>query len=174
MKNMAIQSVVKLGNSQLSTASLPVTDFHDPKLITLIEDMKDTMKEKGGVGIAAPQIGVNLRIVIFGFEKNERYPDELPVLFTILINPVIEILSDEIIDGWEGCLSVPGLRGLVPRYQKIKYTGVDLNQKPIERVAENFHARIIQHECDHLDGILFPRRIKDMRYFGFEDEINKK
>lgn len=171
---MAIQSVVKLGNQQLATPSLSVTDFHDPQLIKLIEDMKDTMKEKGGVGIAAPQIGVKLRVVMFGFEKSERYPNEAPVPFTILINPVIEILSDEMSDGWEGCLSVPGLRGLVPRYQKIQYTGFDLDQNPIERIAENFHARIIQHECDHLDGILFPRRIKDMCYFGFEDEIFKK
>lgn len=170
---MAIQSVVKLGNQQLSSPSLPVTDFHDPKLIKLIEDMKDTMNEKKGVGIAAPQIGINLRVVIFGFEKSERYPNEAPVPFTILINPVIEILSDEMIDGWEGCLSVPGLRGLVSRYQKIKYMGFDLNQNTIERYASNFHARIIQHECDHLDGILFPRRIKDIRYFGFEDEILK-
>lgn len=171
---MAILSVVKLGNQQLATPSIEVKDFHDPKLITLIEDMKDTMKEKCGVGIAAPQIGVNLRVIIFGFEKSERYPNEAPVPFTILINPVIEILSDEMIDGWEGCLSVPGLRGLVPRYQKIKYTGFDLHQNLIERIAENFHARIIQHECDHLDGILFPRIIKDMRNFGFEDEIFKK
>lgn len=168
---MTIQSIVKLGNAQLGSPSLPVTDFHDPQLMQLIEDMKDTMHEKKGVGIAAPQIGVNLRVVIFGFEKNERYPNEAPVPFTILINPMIEIVSDEMIDGWEGCLSVPGLRGLVPRYQKIKYTGLDLNQNPISRIAENFHARVVQHECDHLDGILFPQRIKDMRYFGFEDEI---
>src|SRR3990167_2445309 len=171
---MAIHTVVKLGNTQLSTPSLKVNDFNDPQLLNLIEDMKDTMNEKKGVGIAAPQIGVNLRVVIFGFEKSERYPNEAPVPFTILINPIIEILSDEMVDGWEGCLSVPGLRGLVPRFQKIKYTGYDLNQNSITRVAENFHARIVQHECDHLDGILFPRRIKDMRYFGFEDEILKK
>ena len=171
---MAIQTVVKLGNTQLATPSLPVVDFHDPQLIKLIEDMKDTMNEKKGVGIAAPQIGVNLRVVIFGFEKSERYPNEARVPFTILINPIVEILSDEMVDGWEGCLSVPRLRGLVPRYQKIKYTGLDLDQNPIERIAEGFHARIIQHECDHLDGILFHRRIKDMRYFGFEEEILQK
>ena len=171
---MPIHTVVKLGNTQLATPSLPVVDFHDPQLIKLIEDMKDTMNEKKCVGIAAPQIGVNLRVVIFGFEKNERYPNEAPEPFTVLINPVIEILSDEMVDGWEGCLSVPGLRGLVPRFQKIKYTGFDLNQNPISRIAENFHARIVQHECDHLDGVLFPQRIKDMRYFGFEEEILKK
>ncbi|MCX7121620.1 MAG: peptide deformylase [Gammaproteobacteria bacterium] len=171
---MAIQSVVKLGNQQLATPSLPVTDFSVPALFQLIQDMKDTMVEKGGVGIAAPQIECNLRVIMFGFEKSIRYPNEAPVPFTILINPVIEILSDEMIDGWEGCLSVPGLRGLVPRYQKIKYTGFDLEKNPIERIVEGFHARIIQHECDHLDGILFPQRIKDMRHFGFEDEIIKK
>ena len=171
---MAIQSVVKLGNQQLATLSLPVTDFLDPALFELIQDMKDTMAEKGGVGIAAPQIGCNLRVIMFGFEKSIRYPNEAPVPFTILINPVIEILSDEMSDGWEGCLSVPGLRGLVPRYQKIKYTGFDLEKNPIERIVEGFHARIIQHECDHLDGILFPLRIKDMHHFGFEDEIIKK
>lgn len=171
---MTIQSVVKLGNHQLATPSLPVTDFTDRELFELIQDMKDTMKEKGGVGIAAPQIGCNLRVIMFGFEKSIRYPNEAPLPFTILINPAIEILSDEMIDGWEGCLSVPGLRGLVPRYKKIKYTGFDLEKNPIERTVEGFHARIIQHECDHLDGILFPLRIKDMRYFGFEDEIIKK
>lgn len=170
---MTIQSVIKLGNQQLATPSLPVIDFSDPALLQLILDMKDTMKEKGGVGIAAPQIGCNLRVIMFGFEKSIRYPNEAPVSFTILINPVIEILSDEMIDGWEGCLSVPGLRGLVPRYQKIKYTGFDLEKNPIERIVEGFHARIIQHECDHLEGILFPLRIKDMRHFGFEEEILK-
>lgn len=136
--------------------------------------MKDTMTEKGGVGIAAPQIGCNLRVIMFGFEKSIRYPNELPVPFTILINPVIEILSDEMVDGWEGCLSVPGLRGLVPRYEKIKYSGFDLEKNPIERIVDGFHARVVQHECDHIDGILFPLRIKDMRHFGFEDEIIKK
>ena len=170
---MTIQSVVKLGNQKLATPSLPVTDFSDPALFELIQDMKDTMAEKGGVGIAAPQIGCNLRVIMFGFEKSTRYPNEAPVPFTILINPVIEILSDEMIDGWEGCLSVPGLRGLVPRYQKIKYSGYDLEKNPLVRIVENFHARVVQHECDHLDGILFPRRIKDMRYFGFEDELSK-
>lgn len=168
---MAVKSVVKLGNSRLASVSLPVENFSNPKLITLIEDMKDTMMLKGGVGIAAPQIGQNLRVIMFGFEKNDRYPNEAPVPFTILINPKIEIISDTMVDGWEGCLSVPGLRGLVPRYQKIRYSGFDLSQNIIEREAENFHARILQHECDHLDGILFPSRIKDMRYFGFEDEL---
>ncbi|TAK73872.1 MAG: peptide deformylase [Gammaproteobacteria bacterium] len=171
---MAIKSVVKLGNKQLANPSLPVEHFKSAELFELIQDMLDTMKEKGGVGIAAPQIGHNRRVIIFGFEKNERYPNEKPVPFTILINPIIEILSDEMVDGWEGCLSVPGLRGLVPRYQKIRYSGFDAEGNPISQVAEGFHARVVQHECDHIDGILFPQRIKDMRFFGFEEEIFAK
>ncbi len=170
---MTIQSVVKLGNQQLAMPSLPVTDFSDPALRQLIQDMKDTMTAEGGVGIAAPQIACNLRVIMFGFGKSIRYPDEAPIPLTVLINPVIEIVSDEMIDGWEGCLSVPGLRGLVPRYQKIKYSGFDLEKNLIERSVEGFHARVIQHECDHLEGILFPLRIKDMRHFGFEVEIFK-
>jgi peptide deformylase len=129
------------------------------------------MKQEGGVGIAAPQIGVNKRMVIFGFESSARYPNEKPVPFTVLINPVIEYLSDETADGWEGCLSVPGLRGLVPRFRHIRYSGFDLEGNAFTREADGFHARIVQHECDHLDGILFPQRIKDMRFFGFEDEL---
>lgn len=168
---MTIKSVVKMGNQKLATPSIPVTDFSDVALQGIVSDMLDTMQDKGGVGIAAPQIGHNLRIIMFGFESNERYPNEKPVPFTTLINPVIEILSDELIDGWEGCLSVPGLRGLVPRYKKIQYHGYDLHGKAITRIAENFHARVVQHECDHLDGILFPRRIKDLQYFGFEEEL---
>ncbi len=168
---MTIKSIIKLGNKQLATPSLPVTDFSSTELKCLINDMRETMKEKGGVGIAAPQIGCNLRVVMFGFESNKRYPNEKPVPFTILINPVIEILSDEMVDDWEGCLSVPGLRGLVPRYKKIKYTGYDQEGNSISEIAENFHARVVQHECDHIDGILFPRRIKDMKFFGFEDEL---
>ena len=168
---MTIKSVIKMGNEKLATPSLPVTNFFTGKLKELINDMRDTMKEKGGVGIAAPQIGCNLRVVMFGFEYNERYPNEKPVPFTTLINPTIEILSDEIVDGWEGCLSVPGLRGLVPRYKKIQYNGYDLEGNPISRIAEGFHARVVQHEYDHIDGILFPRRIKDMKLFGFEDTL---
>lgn len=168
---MTIKPVVKLGSKKLATPSLPVTNFSDGELKELVIDMQDTMKEKGGIGIAAPQIGCNLRVVIFGFDKSERYPDEKPVPFTVLVNPVIEILSDEMIDGWEGCLSVPGLRGLVPRYTKIKYSGQNLEGNPFSRTSENFHARVVQHEVDHIDGILFPRRIKDMQFFGFEDEL---
>ena len=166
---MAIKPVVKMGNAQLTTASLPVVDFST--LDGLIKDMHDTMIERGGVGIAAPQIGCNLRVVMFGFEHNQRYPNEHSVPFTILINPVIKPLSDEMVDGWEGCLSVPGLRGLVSRYVKIKYHGYDPNGVLISRVAEGFHARVVQHECDHLDGILYPQRLKDLRFFGFEDSL---
>lgn len=169
---MTIKCVSKMGNTQLAMPSQPVIEFGTAFLRELIQDMHDTMKEKGGVGIAAPQIGFNLRVIIFGFEKSNRYPNEAPVPFTILINPTIEILSDEKLEGWEGCLSVPGLRGLVPRYQCIQYRGFDIDGVLITRRAENFHARVVQHECDHLDGILFPQRIQDLRYFGFEDEIN--
>jgi len=168
---MAIKSVVKMGNEQLATPSLPIIHFSDDVLKGVVNDMKETMNEQGGVGIAAPQIGCNLRIIMFGFDHNERYPNEKAVPFTILVNPIIEPLCDDMIDGWEGCLSVPGIRGLVPRYNKIHYTGYDLAGNLIDRIAEGFHARVIQHECDHLDGILFPRRIKDMRFFGFEEEL---
>jgi peptide deformylase len=170
---MAFKPVVKMGNKQLATPSLVVTEFRTKELAELLDNMLDTMKAKGGVGIAAPQIGINLRVVMFGFEKSERYPNEAPVPFTILINPTIEPLTDERVDGWEGCLSVPGLRGLVPRYKKIRYSGYDIEGTPFTREAEGFHARIVQHECDHLDGILFPQRIKDLRHFGFEDELQK-
>jgi peptide deformylase len=168
---MAIKSVIKLGNKKLATPSLVVTNFSDGELKELVNDMQDTMKEKGGAGIAAPQIGCNLRVIMFGFEHNARYPNEKPVPFTVLINPVIEILSEEMLDGWEGCLSVPGLRGLVPRYKKIRYSGYDLAGNTISCEAFGFHARVVQHECDHIDGILFPRRIKNMEFFGFEDEL---
>ena len=168
---MSIQSVVKMGNQQLAAPSLAVTDFSNAELKNIIVDMRDTMKAKGGVGIAAPQIGHNLRIIMFGFEVNARYPHEKPVPFTVLINPNIEILTDETLDDWEGCLSIPGLRGLVPRYKKIQYQGYDQDGKLISRVAENFHARVVQHECDHLDGLLFLQRVKDFKFFGFEEEL---
>jgi peptide deformylase len=168
---MTIQAVVKMGNQQLASPSISIMDFTDVSLKNIIADMHDTMQAKGGVGIAAPQIGYNVRIIMFGFESNPRYPNEKPVPFTVLMNPIIEVLSDEIVDGWEGCLSVPGLRGLVPRYKKIRYQGYDLDGQLITREAEDFHARVVQHECDHLDGILFPRRISDLQFFGFEDEL---
>src|SRR3990167_1280030 len=143
---MSIKSIVKLGNKQLATPSIPVIAFSTPQLRALIQDMQDTMKEKGGVGIAAPQINVNLRVIMFGFEKSVRYPNEEPIAHTVLINPVIESLSDKMNDAWEGCLSVPGLRGLVSRYSKIKYSGFDEDGNAISRIAENFHARVVQHE----------------------------
>lgn len=170
---MTIKSVIKMGNPKLATPSLPVTDFSSQELNELIRDMQATMKEKGGIGFAAPQIGCNLRVIMFGFEKSERYPGEGPVSFTILINPSFEPLSDEMVGGWEGCLSVPGLRGFVGRYHKIRYSGYDLDGKLISREVEGFHARVVQHEIDHIDGVLFPRRIHDMKLFGFEDELKE-
>ncbi len=168
---MSILTIVKMGNPQLASVSSPIENFSTRALYDLIQDMQDTKQEKGGVGIAAPQIGHNKRVIIFGFEYSARYPNEKPVPHTILINPIIEILCDEMVDGWEGCLSVPGLRGLVPRYKKIKYSGYDPEGSPISRIVEGFHARSVQHECDHLDGVLFPERIKEFRYFGYEDEL---
>lgn len=170
---MTAKSVLKMGNKKLASPSLPIEseDFATSKIFDIIQNMRDTMIEKGGVGIAAPQIGYNYRIILFGFEHSERYQNEKPVPLTILINPTYEALSDEMVDGWEGCLSVPELRGLVPRYRKIKYSGFDPKGNLISRTAENFHARVVQHEYDHLEGILFPQRIKDLRFFGFEEEI---
>ncbi|CEG58418.1 peptide deformylase [Legionella fallonii] len=173
---MPSQPIVKMGNKQLATPSLPIQHIEqattaDPELLTLIQNMKDTMEKMQGVGIAAPQIGCNKRVIMFGFEANARYPNEKPVPFTILLNPSFKKLSDEMIDGWEGCLSVPGIRGLVPRYHHIEYSGYDLSGTLITREAKGFHARIVQHECDHIDGILYPQRLKDMHCFGFEDEL---
>ena len=170
---MPSKTIVKMGNQQLATSSAPIIDLDKsmPEILVLIEDMKETMAEKGGAGIAAPQIGCNRRIIMFGFEKNKRYPHAKPIPFTILINPIIKVLSSEMNDDWEGCLSVPGLRGLVSRYNQIEDSGYDPDGHYITRFAEGFHARVVQHECDHLDGILFPQRLKDMRFFGFEDEL---
>ncbi len=167
---MPIQSVVKMGNAQLATPSVPFAGSA-AELRAIVQDMQDTMQEKGGIGIAAPQIGINQRIVLFGFDSSERYPNAKSIPFTVLINPVIHIIGDEMGDGWEGCLSVPGMRGLVPRYTHITYSGYDMDENPIHHTVHGFHARVVQHECDHLDGILYPERIKDMHYFGFEDEL---
>ncbi|GGP23761.1 peptide deformylase [Silvimonas iriomotensis] len=164
---MTVRTVLKMGTPSLQERSATVTAFDTPELKTLIDDLFDTMHAYNGVGIAAPQIGVNLQVVIFGFESSPRYPDAQPVPQTILINPVITPLSDEEESGWEGCLSVPGLRGEVPRHTKIRYQGFDQHGHPIDRVAEGFHARVVQHECDHLWGILYPQRIRDMTRFGF-------
>jgi peptide deformylase len=169
---MAIRDILKMGNPDLLKVSEPV-DFEKDDLITLIEDMKETMKANDGAGLAAPQIGVFKRLVIFGFDTNDRYPEADSVPFTVLINPIITPLSDEKENGWEGCLSVPGLRGVVPRYTHIKYEGYDAEGNKLEREVEDFHARVVQHECDHLDGILYPMKIEDYRYFGFHEEIFK-
>jgi peptide deformylase len=169
---MAIRDILKMGNPDLLKVSEPV-DFEKDDLTTLIEDMKETMKANDGAGLAAPQIGVFKRLVIFGFDTNDRYPEADSVPFTVLINPIITPLSDEKENGWEGCLSVPGLRGVVPRFTHIKYEGYDMEGNKFEREVEDFHARVVQHECDHLDGILYPMKIEDYRYFGFHEEIFK-
>ncbi|CAK7035506.1 peptide deformylase [Saezia sanguinis] len=168
---MAVRDVLKMGDARLLRVAQPVQVFDTPELKSLIVDLFDTMEATDGVGIAAPQIGVNLQVVVFGFDESERYPDAPSVPRTILLNPVITPLSDEMEDGWEGCLSVPGLRGLVPRYQHIRYQGVDPQGHPIEREAHDFHARVVQHECDHLIGRLYPTRIRDMTQFGFTDVL---
>lgn len=166
---MSIVAVRKMGEKSLLEPSSPIEKFSSKALYSLIDDLKATMEKENGVGIAAPQIGCNQRVVIFGFEECHRYPDEVSIPFTVLINPSIKPLSEEMEDGWEGCLSVPGLRGLVPRYKRIEYNGFDTEGNPLSRVVDGFHARVVQHEVDHLDGILYPHRIKDLRYFGFLD-----
>ncbi|GAA4324165.1 peptide deformylase [Pigmentiphaga soli] len=166
-----IRGILKMGDERLLRIARPVERTGTPELDELIADMFDTMAAAGGVGLAAPQIGVDLQVVIFGFERSERYPDAPPVPTTVLINPVIEPLSDEREEGWEGCLSVPGLRGVVPRYTHIRYRGVDPQGAPIDRIAEGFHARVVQHECDHLIGRLYPSRIEDFSRFGFTEVL---
>ena len=168
---MSVRTILRMGDARLLALAQPVTDFADPGLNILIDDMFDTMAEAGGVGLAAPQIGVGLQVVIFGFEKSERYPDAEPVPQTILINPVITLLTEEEDLGWEGCLSVPGLRGEVPRHKQIRYQGFDPQGHVIDRTVEKFHARVVQHECDHLIGKLFPMRMRDFTRFGFTDVL---
>lgn len=163
-----------MGHPVLQERSRTVAKFNTPELQMLVKDLRDTMDAEDGAGIAAPQIGVLWRVVMFGLDDNPRYPDAGPVPFTVLINPVITVLDDTTEDGWEGCLSVPGLRGLVPRYTRIRYTGHDVDGNRIEREADGFHARVVQHECDHLDGILYPQRIRDMSQFGFREELRDK
>jgi peptide deformylase len=168
---MAIREVLRMGHPLLRERSRPVEKFGTPELRALVEDMKETMASKNGAGLAAPQIGVLERVVIFGVNHNPRYPDAEEVPFTVLVNPQIVMLTREVDEAWEGCLSVPGMRGVVPRYTKLRYTGFDEEGKPIEREAEGFHARVVQHECDHLDGILYPQRMTDMTRFGFIEEL---
>ena len=168
---MAIKEILKMGDPRLLEVSKPIKDLNTINLDQLIQDMIDTMEANNGAGLAAPQIGINIQLVIFGFKKNDRYPDAEEVPFTILINPKITPVGDEIEDGWEGCLSVPGLRGVVPRYKKISYQGIDQHGKKIERKVDGFHARVVQHESDHLFGILYPMRIKDFTKFGFHEVL---
>lgn len=168
---MAVRRVLKMGDPVLLRVAQPVTEFNTAALDALVGDMFETMAALNGAGLAAPQIGVSQRVVIFGVDVNPRYPDVEPVPTTVLINPMIEILTQETEDGWEGCLSVPGMRGLVSRFTRLRYTGLDPYGERIERIATGFHARVVQHECDHLDGILYPMRISDMRLFGFEDTL---
>ena len=156
-----------MGDARLLRVAQPVREFGTPQLRELIEDMFDTMAAARGVGLAAPQVGEDLQLVIFGVERNDRYPDAPTVPTTVLLNPVITPLSDEMEEGWEGCLSVPGLRGVVPRYWRIRYSGFDPDGQPIEREAEGFHARVVQHECDHLIGRLYPTRMRDLTKLGY-------
>jgi peptide deformylase len=168
---MTVRDVLRMGHPVLRERAKPVEKLATPELRALVEDMKETMAAKSGAGLAAPQIGVSQRVVIFGVDENPRYPDAEPVPFTVLVNPKLTMLSREIEEDWEGCLSVPGMRGVVPRYVKLRYTGFDPEGNPIDRVAEGFHARVVQHEVDHLDGILYPQRMTDMTRFGFNEEL---
>jgi peptide deformylase len=168
---MAIRPVLRMGDPLLLQKAAHVEVFDTAELHALIQDMEDTMAHMNGAGIAAPQIGESLRVVIFGVGANPRYPDAEQVPYTVLINPVLTPLGENIEDGWEGCLSVPGMRGIVPRYARLHYTGFDQYGKPIDRLVSGFHARVVQHECDHLDGILYPMRIKDLTTFGYTDVL---
>ena len=162
-----VRDVLRMGHPVLLQVARPVETFGTPELAALLQDMRDTMAALDGAGLAAPQIGVDLQLVIFGFERNARYPDAPPVPPTVLVNPVITLLDETEEEGWEGCLSVPGLRGVVPRHRRIRYVGTDAHGAPIDRVAEGFHARVVQHECDHLIGRLYPTRMRDLTRLGF-------
>lgn len=164
---MAVREILKMGDPRLLLVAKRVEAFNTPELHALIQDLQDTCAHAQGAGLAAPQIGIDLAVVIFGFGRSERYPDAPPVPETVLINPVITPLSEDEEPGWEGCLSVPGLRGVVPRFARIHYTGFDATGQLIDREAEGFHARVVQHECDHLIGKLYPMRIRDFRQFGY-------
>jgi len=164
---MTVREILKMGDARLLLVAKPLTEFDTPALHALIADMFETMHAANGAGLAAPQIGVDLALVIFGFRQNQRYPDAPPVPETVLINPQITPMDDGEEDGWEGCLSVPGMRGKVPRFSRIRYSGFDPQGKRIDREADGFHARVVQHECDHLIGKLYPMRIRDFSQFGF-------
>ena len=164
---MAVREILRMGDPRLLRVAQPVREFGTPELQALVADMFDTMAAANGAGLAAPQIGVDLQVVIFGFEHSERYPEAPAVPRTVLVNPLVTPLPGDLVEGWEGCLSVPGLRGLVPRHERVRYRGFDLDGQPIEREAEGFHARVVQHECDHLIGRLYPTRMTDLSKLGF-------
>lgn len=166
-----IRPVLRMGDPVLYQRAEPVAQFNTPELAQLLRDMDDTMRSKQGAGIAAPQIGVSLQVVIFGVGANPRYPDAEEVPYTVLINPILEPIGDVMEEGWEGCLSVPGMRGVVARHTKLRYRGFDQFGTAIDRTASGFHARVVQHETDHLLGILYPMRIRDLRQFGFNEEL---
>lgn len=168
---MAARTVLRMGDPRLLQRAEPITNFGSRELQALLTDMRDTMHELDGVGLAAPQIGVSLRVVIFEVNANPRYPDAESVPQTVLINPVLTALSEEVEEDWEGCLSVPGMRGLVPRHTQLRYQGRDEKGGLIDRTVSGFHARVVQHECDHLEGILYPMRMRDMRNFGFSEVL---
>jgi len=168
---MPIRQVLKMGDPVLLQVAKPVEQFDTPVLRELLLDMHDTMAALNGAGLAAPQIGVSLQVVIFGVGKNPRYPQAEAVPYTVLINPKLEPIDDAMEEGWEGCLSVPGMRGLVPRYQRLRYQGFDQHGHAIDRTVSDFHARVVQHEVDHLLGILYPLRIRDLRNFGFNETL---
>jgi peptide deformylase len=170
---MAVRPVLRMGEPLLRQVAAPVRRF-DAELTALVADMNDTMRALHGAGLAAPQIGVGLRVVIFEVTSNPRYPDVSPIPYTVLVNPELTPLGDEQEEGWEGCLSVPGLRGLVPRFRSLRYRGHDLEGAPIDRTVAGFHARVVQHEVDHLDGILYPERVRDLRNFGFEEALREQ
>jgi peptide deformylase len=166
-----VRDVLRMGDPLLLQRARPVETFGTPELAALLQDMRDTMAALDGAGLAAPQIGVSLQVVIFGVGVNPRYPDAEAVPYTELLNPVLEPVGDAVEDGWEGCLSVPGMRGLVPRWQHLRYRGFTPSGEPVDRTVSGFHARVVQHECDHLIGVLFPMRIRDLRQFGFSEAL---
>ncbi len=169
---MAVREILKMGDPRLLRVAQPVTAFDTDALHLLITDLLDTMRAADGAGLAAPQIGVDLQVVIFGTDHvNPRYPQAPVVPRTVLLNPVITPLGSAEVEDWEGCLSVPGLRGVVPRWRRIRYTGLDFNGHPIDRTAEGFHARVVQHECDHLVGVLYPMRVRDFSRFGYTEVL---
>lgn len=168
---MAIKPVLRMGHPVLLEKASPIQVFDTPELHALIQDMQDTMQHMNGAGIAAPQIGVSQRVVIFGVGHNPRYPDAEQVPYTVLINPELNVIGAEMEEGWEGCLSVPGMRGIVSRYLRLHYKGYDQYGQVIDRLVSGFHARVVQHECDHLDGVLYPMRIQDLSKFGYTDVL---